>query len=290
MITIYVDVLICVNFFVNYFILLCVKKFLSLNTKNSRLIISSALASLFSLLIFLPPLPSPLSLLIKIACSVVTVLMIFGFKGKRCFFRQLCVFVFTNVGFCGIILLVSGISVNKITVVNNDWIYLHISPVFFLIMTLVCYFIFRAAQLLTSHRTDEYLIHRIKVKRSGKTWEFLGKTDTGCSLYEPFSGSPVIIADAKIFSKEQGQKTSSKGFPLHSLNESEAEPNIFENASFRIIPYETLSGAGFLKAFKADEVYIDGKKSEKEIYIAISQGKLKDHDSTMALLNHDISD
>lgn len=43
-----------------------------------------------------------------------------------------------------------------------------------------------------------------------------------------------------------------------------------------------------MKAFKADEVYIDGKKSEKEIYIAISEGKIKDKDSAMALLNHDI--
>lgn len=287
MITIYVDVLICVNFFVNYFILLCVKKFLSLNTKNTRIIISSGIASLFSMLIFLPPLPFPASFLLKTLCSVATIFMTFGYKGRRCFFRQLAVFVLTNVGFCGIIMLVSGISVNNITVVNNDWIYLNISPAVFLILTLVCYLVFRGIQLVTKHQSEEYLIHRVKVKKSGKVWEFLGKTDTGCSLYEPFSGSPVIIADSQVFEKQSAEKSF-----LFSEDIKENQTNSFDGGSeiFRVIPYETLSGEGFLKAFKADEVYIDGKKSEKEIYIAISSGRLKDKDSTMALLNHDIAE
>ncbi len=281
MITIYVDVLICVNFFVNYFILLCVKKFLSLNTKNSRLIICAGITSLFSLLIFLPPLSPVISFLLKIICSVATVLISFGYSGKRCFIRQIAVFLLTNIGFCGIILLISGISINKISVVNNDWIYINMSPVVFIFLTLICYFVFRFIQIVTKHKTENDIIHKIKVKKSGCFWEFFGKTDTGCSLYEPFSGSPVIIADAEVFQKKQ----TASAFIGGDTNNCQTEEN---SPAFRVIPFETLSGEGFLKAFKADEVYIDGKKSEKEIYIAISEGKIKDKDSAMALLNHDI--
>lgn len=281
MITIYVDVLICVNFFVNYFILLCVKKFLSLNTKNSRLIICAGITSLFSLLIFLPPLSPVISFLLKIICSVATVLISFGYSVKRCFIRQIAVFLLTNIGFCGIILLISGISINKISVVNNDWIYINMSPVVFIFLTLICYFVFRFIQIVTKHKTENDIIHKIKVKKSGCFWEFFGKTDTGCSLYEPFSGSPVIIADAEVFQKKQ----TASAFIGGDTNNCQTEEN---SPAFRVIPFETLSGEGFLKAFKADEVYIDGKKSEKEIYIAISEGKIKDKDSAMALLNHDI--
>ena len=281
MITIYVDVLICVNFFVNYFILLCVKEFLSLNTKNSRLVICAGITSLFSLLIFLPPLSPVISFLLKIICSVATVLIYFGYSGKRCFIRQIAVFLLTNIGFCGIILLISGISINKISVVNNDWIYINMSPVVFIFLTLICYFVFRFIQIVTKHKTENDIIHKIKVKKSGCFWEFFGKTDTGCSLYEPFSGSPVIIADAEVFQKKQ----TSSAFIGGDANNCQTEEN---SPAFRVIPFETLSGEGFLKAFKADEVYIDGKKSEKEIYIAISEGKIKDKDSAMALLNHDI--
>lgn len=281
MITIYVDVLICVNFFVNYFILLCVKKFLSLNTKNSRLIICAGITSLFSLLIFLPPLSPVISFLLKIICSVATVLISFGYSGKRCFIRHIAVFLLTNIGFCGIILLISGISINKISVVNNDWIYINMSPVVFIFLTLICYFVFRFIQIVTKHKTENDIIHKIKVKKSGCFWEFFGKTDTGCSLYEPFSGSPVIIADAEVFQKKQ----TASAFIGGDTNNCQTEKN---SPAFRVIPFETLSGEGFLKAFKADEVYIDGKKSEKEIYIAISEGKIKDKDSAMALLNHDI--
>lgn len=281
MITIYVDVLICVNFFVNYFILLCVKKFLSLNIKNSRLIICAGITSLFSLLIFLPPLSPVISFLLKIICSVATVLISFGYSSKRCFIRQIAVFLLTNIGFCGIILLISGISINKISVVNNDWIYINMSPVVFIFLTLICYFVFRFIQIVTKHKTENDIIHKIKVKKSGCFWEFFGKTDTGCSLYEPFSGSPVIIADAEVFQKKQ----TASAFIGGDTNNRQTEEN---SPAFRVIPFETLSGEGFLKAFKADEVYIDGKKSEKEIYIAISEGKIKDKDSAMALLNHDI--
>lgn len=285
MITIYIDVLICVNFFVNYFILLCVKKFLNLNTKNSRLIVCAGITSLFSLLIFLPPLPGAVSFMIKVLCSVATVFITFGYRGRRSFSRQLAVFLLTNIGFCGIILLISGISINQISVVNNDWIYINMSPVVFVILTLICYMIFRSIQILTKHKTESDIIHKIKVIKSGYCWEFFGKTDTGCSLYEPFSGSPVIIADAEVFQKKQG----SNAFI------GNAEENLRDGFGtgekipvFRIIPFETLSGESFLKAFKADEVYIDGKKSEKEIYIALSDGKIKDKDSAAALLNHDI--
>lgn len=284
MITIYVDVLICVNFFVNYFILLCVKKFLSLNTKNSRLIICAGVTSLFSLLIFLPPLASIFSFLLKVLCSVVTVFITFGYKNRRSFIRQLAVFLLTNIGFCGIILLISGISINKISVVNNDWIYINMSPVVFIILTLICYLIFRFIQIVTKHKTEKDIIHKIKVKKSGCFWEFFGKTDTGCSLYEPFSGSPVIIADPEVFQKKQ----SSAAFITGEKNNFEDENKKENSPAFRVIPFETLLGEGFLKAFKADEVYIDGKKSDKEIYIAISEGKIKDKDTAMALLNHDI--
>ncbi len=284
MITIYVDVLLGVNFFVNYFILLCVKKFLSLNIKNFRLILGSAITSLFSLLIFLPPLALPISFMIKLFCCISAVLITFGYKGKKSFVKQLAVFLLVNFGFCGIILIVSGISVNNITVINNDIIYLHISPVIFIILTLICYIIFRFIQTVTKHKTEENIIHKIKIKKSGYFWEFFGKTDTGCSLYEPFSGSPVIIADAEVFHKNKFDN----GHDSDEFNGSIDNMDATENMVFRVIPFETLSGEGFLKAFLPDEVYIDGKKSDKEIYIAISEGKIKDKDSSMALLNHDI--
>lgn len=280
MITIYVDVLLGVNFFVNYFILLCIKKFLSLKIKNIRLILGSGLTSLFSLLIFLPPLAFPLSFLIKLFCCVSSVLITFGYKDKKSFVKQLAVFLLVNFGFCGIILIISGISVNNITVINNDIIYLHISPVIFIVLTLICYITFRFIQTVTKHKTEENIIHKIKIKKSGYFWEFFGKTDTGCSLYEPFSGSPVIIADIEVFKKSNNDQNNAA---LNTKNKETAEKMFF-----RVIPFETLSGEGFLKAFLPDEVYIDGKKSEKEIYVAVSEGKIKDKDSSMALLNHDI--
>ena len=54
--------------------------------------------------------------MIKLFCCISAVLITFGYKGKKSFVKQLAVFLLVNFGFCGIILIVSGISVNNITV------------------------------------------------------------------------------------------------------------------------------------------------------------------------------
>ena len=51
---IYIDVLIIVNLFVNYFILLTTSKFLNLKLKLSRLILGEILGAIYSLYIFIP--------------------------------------------------------------------------------------------------------------------------------------------------------------------------------------------------------------------------------------------
>lgn len=53
---VYVDVLLVVNSFVNYLMLLCVMKFLKIQTGRIRVLLAAAVGGLFSLKIFLPEL------------------------------------------------------------------------------------------------------------------------------------------------------------------------------------------------------------------------------------------
>ena len=50
--TVYVDILILVNFIIDYFLLLFAAKFLHITTKLLRIILSAALGGVFSLYIF----------------------------------------------------------------------------------------------------------------------------------------------------------------------------------------------------------------------------------------------
>ena len=61
--TIYIDVLISINLFINYFLLLSVAKILTLKPERKRIILSSFIGSLYSLVILLPSINIVLSLL-----------------------------------------------------------------------------------------------------------------------------------------------------------------------------------------------------------------------------------
>ncbi len=54
MTTIYIDVLVCLNFIVNYFLLLATGKFLSRPCKRWRMLLGAFLGGLYSLYILLP--------------------------------------------------------------------------------------------------------------------------------------------------------------------------------------------------------------------------------------------
>ena len=43
----------------------------------------------------------------------------------------------------------------------------------------------------------------------------------------------------------------------------------------RLIPYRTVKGEGILWAFKPDEIYVEGIKSTKSIYVALYEDSLK---------------
>ena len=57
---VYIDVLLGVNLFVNYFLLLAVGRFLHLAVRRLRLLAGAAVGAVFSLSILLPPLPAVL--------------------------------------------------------------------------------------------------------------------------------------------------------------------------------------------------------------------------------------
>ena len=57
---VYIDVLLGVNLFVNYFLLLAVGRFLHLAVRRLRLLAGAAVGAAFSLSILLPPLPAVL--------------------------------------------------------------------------------------------------------------------------------------------------------------------------------------------------------------------------------------
>lgn len=81
---IYVDVLVVINIFINYFLLSAASLIVRLKTKRIRLAAGAFTGGAYSLVIFLPNIPNTLSVFMNFCMSVLLVLIAFAPKKLRC--------------------------------------------------------------------------------------------------------------------------------------------------------------------------------------------------------------
>ncbi len=261
---VYVDVLLCVNIFINFFLLLCVKNFLKIKSSLRRLSLAAAASSLFSLTVFLPRLPFFLSILLKALFGITVVLAAFGRASYKVFLKRVCAFMLVNFAFGGIMMAVWHFAEPAPLLIFNGVVYFDISPVMLIIITLICYFILRFVQKATGRQEAGGNYHTVKITAEGKSFTCLGKIDTGCTLKEPFSGAPVIVAERRIFSED-------------------FSPDM---RSCRIIPFESLGGSGIIRGFLPDALRLDDRVINQKVYVGISDKKF--NGEFQALINAEV--
>ena len=269
---IYVDVLISLNLFVNYFMLLAVSKFLYLHPKKKRIIIGSILGSIYSLYIFIPKQSMMISFLAKIFMAVSIVAVAFGKKTN--FMKSLICFCLVNFSFSGLILAMWLSFKPKGMAFNNGIVYFNISPLVLIISTLISYFILEYANKYLGKHICKRDFCRVSFRINEKELNFDAFLDTGNSLKEPFSCLPVIIA-------KKDDIKSVIPFDIDMKNEnliSDLSNKL--NINFRLIPFSGLSHSGFIVGFKPNFVNIKtstGKFFDKEAYIGICCDKNFEH-------------
>lgn len=248
--TVYIDVLICVNMFINFLILICVKKILHISCGDFRIILVSAASSLFSLAVFLPALPFTVNILLKIICAVFSVFAAFGKSRPKIFLTRILAFLSVTFSFGGIFILIYLFFKPTSMLIFNDVVYFDISPVLFVAVTLISYFVLRLIQITIGKREIKNTLYNIQFTILSKEYYCTGQLDTGCSMREPFSGAPVIIVEKGIFERE-----------FHAP----------ENKT-RLIPFDSMGGKGIITGFRPESVKLNGRTLNQEIYIGIYDG------------------
>ena len=281
---IYVDILVIVNLFVNYFLLLATAKFFCIKWKTSRLILGEILGGIYSLYILAPELPWFISSVIKLFMSVTIIAATFGIKKPTQFFKILIYFYSVNFLFSGIMMAVWCWFKPNGMQINNGVVYFNISPVILIISTIISYIIIEAINKIVNKRRLDHKIINLKIKFRTNQISITAKIDTGNFLKEPFSGLPVIVA----------RKTSVK--PLLPVNTYEQIKDYSAdkftdilNLKIRMIPFKTISEESVLPAFKPDCIKINESEVQKEVYIALCEDKFMPQNAE-ALINPEILD
>lgn len=258
--TVYVDVLFVINFFITYLLLLLTKLLAKQNPKTARLLISAFVGGAYSLVILFDELNFLITAFGKIAVSAVIVMVSFGFKRGIVFAKTLGVFYFSNMLLLGIILAVWLIFKPDGIAIHNDVVYFDIPARILLISAVLAYAIAVTAVKLYNRTIGGNEIYSLTIFKNGEEVHLYAFADTGNKLKEPFSDYPVIVADKSKISFE----------------------------TERIIPFNSVGGEGMLKAFKPDRIIISSGKGAYEtdrVYIAVSSVESKDFS---AILNPEI--
>ena len=239
----------------------------------------SLFGAVSSLIIILPPLPFLINWCIKLIISFIIILITFGYHNTALFFKNTVLFYRISFCFCGLMLFVWFTFMPKGLYIKNSTVYFNLSPIAMIVTTLIAYFIIQTIMKITAKSVSETQFCKVKVVSNGSSCEFYGKTDTGNTLYEPFSHLPVIVVNKRAVAsviESEFQKL---------LNGEYDTLNI--SGKYRLIPFHSVNGEGLLPSFMPDKIYINNCVCQQKIYIAVCKDTIVGT-SVEAMINPEI--
>lgn len=262
---VYVDVLVIVNAFVNYLMLVISMKYLKFSVKRGRLLLASAVGSLFSLKIFLPDIPLVFELPLRALMCAVISFTAFGFLNAKTFFRNVCVFFTSNLLFGGIMSAVFYFFNTGVILYKNSSVYFDIDLKILAVTSVVSFAVVNTISIIISKKAPSESICTVTVEYKNESVTGRGFFDTGNALTEMFSGYPVIVAQydaVKPILPDEIKKY---------INQNSIEAI---SGNIRMIPVAGIGDTEILPSFKPDKVILKSIKSEKStknVYIAVSR-------------------
>ena len=258
--TVYADILVIVNLYIDYILLCCVRRFLRLQTTGIRLVLG-ALAGAFCSLSGLLPLPGFAGPILGGICALAAAGAAFSPAKPRLFFRcWLCMWLFSFL-LAGFLLFVTQFAPPGYFALVGGSVYLNLSLPLLFFATCLAYFLFWALGRFFL-RDSSPPLSKFQIEHQGKTVSFFAKADTGNALREPFSGLPVVVCQKKIL----GDLSPPSLWELSACNPLPS--------GLRLVLFESLGGRGLLPAFKPDRIIQCPTGRELECYLAVTDTPL----------------
>ncbi len=274
--TIYLDVLIGVNVYINYLLLAVAAKVSACRIVRTRLVLSSLFGAAASCSILLEIPNVFFSIAIKLITVTVMTIIAFEIKTKKMFFRITGVLTAVTFGFAGAMIGIKNIMSTNNVAVSNFSVYMDISPVTLIFLTLVCYMLLSLCSKFAGGKNRRNSLCRLTVNSKGRSVTMDALLDTGNTLTEPFSGLPVVVVNEKQINNLMPDE-------IKSIRNTGFTPS----AKLRVIPYTSVGGNGLLMGFMPDSITVErnGERIETgNVYIAVA-----DRESEVpALINPDI--
>ncbi|MDD6278546.1 MAG: sigma-E processing peptidase SpoIIGA [Oscillospiraceae bacterium] len=256
--TIYIDVLIVLNLYVNFFLLKATAKITHSPLGIRRCLAASAAGSLFSLMILAPELGIILGTAVKLGAALIITAIAFGLKNRKRIIPNLIVFFAANYVLAGAVCAFYSWLAPGLMHFNNTYFYIDFSLVILIFTTAAIYFSICGFRYFFDRMPQDCESYRIIIRYKGRLAAMDGLADSGNLLVDYFSGSPVIVCGMSRLS----------GI-LEPSDITEQLPK-----GFRILPCSTVNSSGAITVFRPDEIVIteleSGLRRSVEALVGIS--------------------
>lgn len=257
---IYADVLLAVNWWVDFLLLALLRRVTGARSPGWRLALGAFCGGLTALVLLLPPLPVWVSLLCKAGGAVLMVAVAFPIESGRRFLRRILWLFALSAGLAGLCQGLYYFFAPPGIYVGNGVVYYRVSPLLLVGMTLLCYGILWAVGRRLRRAAPERHRYAVSVANQGHTVTLPCLYDSGNHLVEPFSGAPVIVMERDALAALLPEGGDAAPLPT--------------GIGWRVIPFDSLGGQGLLPAFRPEKVTVHTRWGDIPLpgcYIALSR-------------------
>ena len=227
---IYLDLVMILNFFIDFILLITVSLILKRNAKITRIILGAFVGGLSILFLFFD-INSIVLFLFKLIISVLMILITFGFTTTKYTLVNLLYLYMSSIILGGFLYLLNlEFSYKHIGIIffNNG---LSINFVFLIIFSpLILYIYIKQTKNLRYNYSNYY---NVEIMNNNKTYNYIAYMDSGNVLVDKLTNKKVILIDKRKL--------------------------LFNIKEFRLIPYMGVNGSNMIKVVKIDKLLFNNK-------------------------------
>ena len=259
-VVIYADILLAVNWWIDFLLLLGVKHACGISARSLRMVLGAFTGALSSGLLLLPALPSWFSLVSKLVAAAIMVLTAFGWKDYRRFVKAMLLLFGLSAGLSGLCSALYYFVAPRDFYVFNGVVYYAVSPWLLIGLTLACYGVLTLIERISRRRAPQGHSYTVKLSHGERTIRVCCLYDSGNHLTEPFSNQPVIIVEHAALEMLLSVPQSLETLPPNGL--------------WRLVPFDSLGGSGLLPAFMPQSMAVvtsHGEQKLTDCYVAVCE-------------------
>ncbi len=271
---IYADILIMVNFIVDFFLIRTAAYFLKENISIKRNILAALVSSLFCFYIFLPKLNILISVLLKVIPAVIVALICNAHKNLKMLIRWSIYFFCSSFIYAGLMFaLYTFLNPERLSVYNGV-VYFNISPLILISLTLLFYILFKILSKISSISSPTAKRVDISLIINSNSLKATAMVDSGHTITDVFSNKIMIIIEKSTAKTLFGDRQVEDMLMLKTPFKDELK------SKYRVVTVNTINGERLMPGIRLEKFILhktEGDIELKEVVAIISNNDFNDN-------------